>query len=132
MLIAMLSTLAIGVLLVACGNVAGLLTSRAPVRAREMALRLAIGAGRGRLIRQLVTESLLVALAGGVLGLGVGYAGMMLFRQIEIPTDLPITLAFQMDRRALLFGLAVAVASALVFGIVPAIQASRTDLDGAS
>ncbi len=130
MLIAMLSTLAIGVLLVACGNVAGLLTSRAPVRAREMALRLAIGAGRGRLVRQLITESLLVAVAGGLLGLGIGYAGMMLFRQIEIPTDLPIALAFQMDRRALLFGLAVAVASAVIVGIVPAIQASRTDLMG--
>jgi putative ABC transport system permease protein len=127
-LVAMLSTLAIGVLLVACGNVAGLLTSRAPVRAREMALRLAIGAGRGRLVRQLITESLLVAVAGGVLGLGVGYAGMILFRQIEIPTDLPIALPFQMDRRALLFSLGVAVASAVIFGLVPAIQASRTDL----
>src|SRR5262245_37746574 len=130
MLIAMLSTLAIAVLLVACGNVAGLLTSRAPVRAREMALRLAIGAGRGRLVRQLITESLLVAIAGGLLGLGIGYAGMLLFRQIEIPTDLPIMLTFQMDRRALVFSLAVAVASALVFGLVPAIQASRTDLTG--
>ena len=83
MLIAMLSTLAFAVLFVACANVAGLLTSRAPVRAREMALRLAIGAGRGRLVRQLVTESLLIAVAGGVLGLGVGYAGMTLFRQIR-------------------------------------------------
>jgi predicted permease len=127
-LVAMLATLAIGVLLVACGNVAGLLTSRAPVRAREMALRLAIGAGRGRLVRQLITESLLVAVAGGVLGLGVGYAGMILFRQIEIPTDLPIALPFQMDRRALVFSLAVAVASAVIFGLVPAMQASRTDL----
>jgi len=128
MLIAMLSTLAIGVLLVACGNVAGLLTSRAPVRAREMALRLAIGAGRGRLIRQLVTESLMIAVAGGVLGLGVGYAGMLLFRGIEIPSDLPIRLAFQIDRRALVFSFVVAVASAVIFGLVPALQASRTDL----
>ena len=128
MLIAMLSTLAIAVLFVACANVAGLLTSRAPVRAREMALRLAIGAGRGRLIRQLVTESLLIAGAGGVLGLAVGYAGMTLFRQIELPTDLPILLSFQMDQRALLFSLAVAVASAVIFGLVPAIQATRTDL----
>jgi macrolide transport system ATP-binding/permease protein len=128
MLIAMLSTLALGVLIVACANVAGLLTSRAPVRAREMALRLAIGAGRGRLVRQLVTESLLIAAAGGVLGLGVGYAGMTLFRQIELPTDLPISLSFQMDQRALLFSLVVAVASAVIFGLVPALQATRTDL----
>ena len=128
MLIAMLSTLALAVLFVACANVAGLLTSRAPARAREMALRLAIGAGRGHLIRQLVTESLLIAILGGVLGLGVGYAGMMLFRQIELPTDLPILLTFQLDRRALLFSLAVSFASAVLFGLVPAIQATRTDL----
>jgi putative ABC transport system permease protein len=127
-LVAMLSTLALAVLFVACANVAGLLTSRAPVRAREMALRLAIGAGRRRLVRQLITESLLIALAGGVAGLGVGYAGMTLFRQIELPTDLPILLAFQMDRRALFFSLAVAVASAVIFGLVPAIQATRSDL----
>src|SRR4029450_3818556 len=128
MLILMLSTLAFAVLLVACGNVAGLLTSRAPVRAREMALRLAIGAGRGRLVRQLVTESLLIAIAGGALGLGIGYAGMLLFRQIEIPTELPIMLAFRMDRRALLFSLVVAVVSAVLFGLVPAFQATRAAL----
>jgi predicted permease len=128
MLTAMLATLAIAVLLVACGNVAGLLASRAPLRAREMALRLAIGAGRGRLVRQLVTESLLIALAGGVLGLAVGYAGMTLFRRIEIPTDLPIMLTFQLDRRALLFSLIVAMGSGVLFGLVPAIQATRTDL----
>src|SRR5262249_13671589 len=117
MLIGMLSTLALAVLLVACANVAGLLTSRAPVRAREMALRLAIGAGRGRLIRQLVTESLLIAIAGGLLGLGVGYAGMMLFRQIEIPTDLPIALSFQLDWRALVFSAIVALASAVLSAV---------------
>ncbi|HMF94513.1 MAG TPA: ABC transporter permease, partial [Vicinamibacterales bacterium] len=127
-LIAMLSTLALAVLFVACANVAGLLTSRAPARAKEMALRLAIGAGRGRLVRQLVTESLLLAIAGGVAGLGVGYAGMTLFRQIEIPTDLPIALAFRMDQRALAVSLMIAVASAVLFGLVPAIQATRTDL----
>lgn len=128
MLVAMLGTLALAVLLVACANVAGLLTSRAPVRAREMALRLAIGAGRRRLVRQLVTESLLTALAGGVVGLGVGYAGMMLFRQIELPTDLPVLLGFRMDHRALLFSLAVSVASAVLSGMLPALQATRADL----
>src|SRR5262245_38997574 len=129
-LVAMLSTLALAVFFVACANVAGLLTSRAPARAREMALRLAIGAGRGRLVRQLITESLLLAIAGGALGLGVGYAGMLLFRQVELPTDLPIELAFQMDRRALLFSMIVAVGSAVIFGLVPALQATRTDLTG--
>jgi predicted permease len=128
-LIAMLSTLALGVLFVACANVAGLLTSRAPVRAREIALRLAIGAGRARLVRQLVTESLLMAIVGGAAGLAVGYAGIMLFRQIEIPTDLPIALTFQMDRRALLFSLVVAIVSAVLFGLLPAVQATRADLN---
>ena len=128
MLVAMLATLALAVLLVACANVAGLLTSRAPVRARELALRLAIGAGRRRVVRQLITESVLIALAGAVAGLAVGYAGMILFRQIEMPTDLPILISFRMDHRALLFSLAVALASAVLFGLSPAIQATRADL----
>lgn len=128
MLVAMLATLAAAVLLVACANVAGLLTSRAPLRAREMAMRLAIGAGRARLVRQLITESLLTALLGGLAGLGLGYAGITLFRQIELPSDLPIQLTLQMDQRALWFGLAVSLASALFSGVLPAIQASRADL----
>jgi macrolide transport system ATP-binding/permease protein len=128
MLVAMLSTLAFGVLLVACANVAGLLLSRSPVRAREMAMRLAVGASRARVVRQLVTESLLIALAGGVVGLGFGYAGMTLFRQIELPTELPISLSFRMDRRALLFSLILAVASAVFSSLVPALRSSGTDL----
>ena len=124
----MLTTLAAAVLFVACANVAGLLTSRAPARAREMAMRVAIGAGRGRLIRQLLTESLLIALAGGVLGLAVGYGAISVFQQIQLPTDLPVALTFQLDRRALMFSLGVAVLSAILFGLAPAIQTSRTDL----
>jgi predicted permease len=127
-LIAMLTTLAAAVLFVACANVAGLLTSRAPARAREMAMRVAVGAGRGRLIAQLMTESLLIALAGGVLGVAIGYLSIKVFQRIQIPTDLPVALAFQLDRRALVFSLAVAVLSAIVFGLAPAIQTSRTDL----
>ncbi len=128
---AMLLMLSAAVLLVACINVASLLTSRAPARAKEMALRLAIGAGRTRLIRQLITESLLVALAGGVLGIGVGYLGVMVFRQIQIPTDLPITLSFQLNPRVLLFSLMVAVFSVLLFGLIPALQTTRVDLASA-
>lgn len=127
-LLAMLSALAAAVLIVACANVAGLLTSRAPVRAREIALRMAIGAGRLRVIRQLITESVLIALVGGVLGLGVGYAGVTLFRQIQFPTDLPIMPAFELDRRALLVSLVAALVSAVVFGLAPAIRSARADL----
>ncbi len=127
-LIAMLTTLALAVLFVACANVAGLLTSRAPARAKEMAMRVAVGAGRGRLITQLMTESLLIALAGGVLGIAVAYGAVSVFRQIQLPTDLPIALTFQLDRRALVVSLAVAVFSALLFGLAPAIQTSRADL----
>lgn len=127
-LVALLTTLAAAVLFVACANVAGLLTSRGPARAREMAVRSAIGAGRPGLIRQLMTESLLIAIGGGVLGLAVGYASVKLFQQIRIPTDLPILFTFGLDRRALVFGLIVAVASALLFGLAPAIQTSRVDL----
>ena len=124
----MLSLLAVAVLFVACANVAGLLASRAPMRAREIALRLAIGAGPGRVTRQLMTESVLIAAIGGVLGLGVGYAGVLLFRQFRIPTDLPISVAFELDQRALAVSLMVTLVSAVLFGLAPAVRAARADL----
>jgi putative ABC transport system permease protein len=127
-LAAMLSVLAAAVLLVACANVAGLLTSRAPVRAREIALRLAIGAGRRRVIRQLLTESLLLAVAGGIAGLGLGYLGILFFRRLPVPTDLPINFHFELNQQVLLFSLAVALISAVLFGLAPAIQTTRADL----
>ena len=77
------TTLAVAVLLVACANVAGLLTSRAPVRAREMALRLAIGAGRPRLMRQQMVESLLIAVGGAGLGLAIGYGVIAVFQRAQ-------------------------------------------------
>jgi predicted permease len=125
---AMLILLAMAVLLVACANVAGLLLSRAPVRAREMALRLAIGAARPRLIRQLLTESLLLAMAGGLLGLAVGYAGVDFLSRLQPPTDLPFQLSVQLDQRALFFSLSVSLLSAIFFGLAPAIQTTRTDV----
>ena len=127
----MLMTLAMAVLLVACANVAVLLTSRGPVRAREIALRVAIGAGRARLIRQLITESLLLALAGALAGLALGYGGIVLLRGITYPSDVPVVFSFNLDQRALAFSLAVAVGSVLLFGLGPALQTTRTDVANA-
>ena len=127
-LLAILSVLSTAVLCVACANVAGLLASRAPVRAREIAVRLAIGAGRARLVWQLITESLGIALAGALGGVAVGYAGIILLRQIEFPTDIVALPVMALDNRALVFSLVLAIASAFLFGLGPAIQTTRVDL----
>ena len=127
----LLTILSTAVLAVACANVAGLLASRMPLRAREISLRLAIGAGRGRLVRQLVTESLMLALAGGICGLAVGYAGIAALRQIDYPNEMIALPAIQLDQRALMFSLLVAVVSAFVFGLGPALHATRLDLAAA-
>jgi predicted permease len=128
LLVTVLMTLSFAVLLVACANVAGLIASRAPARARELALRLAMGAGQSRVIRQLLTESLLLSVVGGVVGLGLAYCGIVLFRQIDVPTDLPAALTFELDRRVLIVGLTVAIASALLSSLLPAWRATRGDL----
>lgn len=120
--------LALAVLLVACTNVAGLLVSRARARTREIALRLALGAGRFRLIRLLLTESLILATLGGLGGILVGYAGIRYFHTLAIPTELPVTIPFQMDRRVLLASLALSLFSAVVCGLAPALQSTRADL----
>ncbi len=116
------------VLLIACANVANLLLSRARARSREIAIRLAIGIGRVRLVRQLFTESLLLALFGGALGLGLAYAGIRFLKGIPVPTDIPVVIGVQLDERVLLASLLAAVLSALVFGLAPALQAVRIDI----
>jgi hypothetical protein len=116
---------------VACANVAGLLASRAPVRAREMSLRLAVGAGRGRLVRQLLTETCGIAIAGGAAGLVVAQLGIAILRGIQFPSDMITPPTFELDRRALAVSLAVALTSAILAGLGPAIQTTRVDLAGA-
>lgn len=127
-LAAIVALLSIAVLIVACANVAGLLTSRAPLRAREIALRLAIGAGRGRLIRQLLAENALIAITGGLAGLPLAWAGIQVMRQIRLPTSLIAVPLIELDRRALLYSLAIALGSVFLFGLIPAIQTTRANL----
>lgn len=123
--------LALSVLLVACTNVAGLLLSRARTRTREIAVRLAIGAGRSRLIRLLLTESLVLAFLGGLAGITIGYAVVAWFQSnqnIIFMTDLPLRIPFRMDTRVLLVSLALSLVSALFCGVVPALQSSKAEL----
>jgi predicted permease len=127
-LVAILTLLAAGVLIIACANVAGLLTSRAPVRAREIALRMSIGAGRPRLIRQLLTEALLIAGAGGILGLPMANAAIAMLRQVQYPSDTYFVPRVEIDERVLAVSLAVAMLSAVLFGLMPALETTRANL----
>jgi predicted permease len=127
-LITLLLALVGVVLIIACANVANLLLGRARGRSREIAVRLALGATRGRLVRQLLTESMLLALVGAIVGVGLAYEGIRFFQTIQIPTDLPISISPQLDGRVLLFSLICAVASAIVFGLAPALQSSKPAL----
>jgi predicted permease len=116
------------VLIIACANVANLLLARANARSREIAIRLAVGATRVRLIRQFLLESLVLALLGGLCGVALSYAGIRFLQRIQVPTDLPVVIGIQMDLRVLEFSLLAALASALFFGLAPALQSTKTGL----
>jgi hypothetical protein len=119
---------ALGILLIACTNVAGLFLARAARRGREVAVRLSLGASRGRLVRLLLVEASLVALVGGLLGVWLASRSAGFLGSIPFPLDVPLSFAVGVDARVLVFALGASVLACLTFGLVPALQATRPDL----
>jgi putative ABC transport system permease protein len=115
------------VLLIACANVANLMLARAAVRSKEMAVRVAMGATVWQVIRQMLTESLIIALAGAALGVGFAY-GFLQWVKANLLTGIPFWMQFRIDASVMAFTVAVAVATAFVFGLAPAFQAARPSL----
>ena len=116
------------VLLIACANVANLFLARGSSRGREIAVRVAMGASRGRLIRQLLTESLLIALAGGALGLMVAYAGLSSLLATA-PVNLPRVSDIRLDGWVFVFAFLISIATGAAFGVAPALYATKTNLN---
>ena len=118
-------------LLIGCANVANLVLARGTAREREVAVRAALGAGRGRLVRQFLAENLLLAIVGGLFGIALGYGLMVWLKYMLPPFYLPAAINVEMDLRVLAFTFALAVTTGIVFGLAPALSATKLDLAGA-
>ena len=119
------------VLMIACVNLASLLLARAADRRKETAIRLALGAGRSHLVRQLLTESMVLSIAGGVAGVLIAFWLTALFNTWRPPIDVPVIPQVVVDTRVFLFAAAVSLATGLLFGLVPALQSTRATLTSA-
>jgi len=122
-----LVALAALVLLVACANLASVVAARGADRQRELAIRMSIGAGRGRIVRQLLTESLLIALIGGAAGCGIALAGARALSAWHAPIDFPVQMDVSVDPVVLVFATAVSILAGILFGVAPARRASTVD-----
>lgn len=127
LLLAMLATVSL-VLVIACINVANLLLARAALRVKEMGIRTALGAHRWRIMSQMISESMALALVGAVLGTGIAWVGISAFSRAVADTDPPYWLAFELDVNVLLFILAITILAAIVSGLIPAVKATGTDI----
>jgi predicted permease len=122
-------SLALMVLLLACVNVANLVMVRATAREREMAIRTALGAQRSRLIRQMITESVMLAVIGGGMGVVMGMGASGALSRLDLHTDLPVKFVFDFDWRIFFYSLAIALLAGLVVGIVPALRIAKSNVN---
>lgn len=116
------------VLLVACTNLASLLLARATERQKEIAIRLAVGASRFRLVRQLITESVILSILGGTIGILLAMWVTDLVSSLKLPIDFPLLIDIEIDRSVLIFSILLSFVTGVIFGLIPALQATRPDL----
>lgn len=128
LVLALLSVVVVFVLLIACANLANLVLARASARRRELAVRIALGASRGRVIRQMLTENLLYGVLGGAMGLAVAYAGMAAIKAVAYEAFFELV---RIDRNVLMFTAVLALVTPMLFSLLPALQSSRTDVNDA-
>ncbi|HXW06531.1 MAG TPA: ABC transporter permease [Vicinamibacterales bacterium] len=127
MILAMMGAVTL-VLLIACANVANLLLARASVRHREISIRSALGAGRWRIVRQLLTEAVVIGLVSAPLGIAIAWAGIQLIDRGIPPDSIPYFIHWALDARSLAYTIAISMATGIVFGLAPALQAARANL----